>query len=242
MALGKLKISRAYEAVQKALEDAIVSGELSPGQPLPTETELAKEFGVTRHTVREGMRALEQSGLVKRDAGRRLHVTRPGYDALASQSSRALMMQQVSFRELWEVAMQLELLAMDLIVSRVDDALLLKLEKNIEEMADALARNLPIIELDVEFHGLIAQSTGNRVLLMSREPVSQLFYPSLSRLFSHPKTQEKSPGRILQAHREIVAALRNHDTDTAKLWMLRHMSDFRKGYEHAELSLDEPIG
>lgn len=242
MALGKLTIARAYQAVQQALEEAILSGELAPGQPLPTETELAEKFGVTRHTVREGMRALEQSGLVKRDAGRRLHVTRPRHDALASQSSRALLMQQVSFREIWEVAMQLELLAMDLLEGHVDDALVEALEANAAAMADALERGESISTLDVEFHALIAQATGNRVLLMSREPVSLLFYPSLDRLFTHPRTRDRSPWRILEAHREIVAALKARDLATAKLWMERHMADFRRGYEHAGLPLDAPIG
>ncbi|MDF7775369.1 GntR family transcriptional regulator [Sphingomonas sp. AOB5] len=241
MQFGKLQIARAYQAVQQALEDAIMSGALAPGQPLPTETELAEKFGVTRHTVREGMRALEQSGLVKRDAGRRLHVTRPKHDALASQSSRALLMQQVSFREIWEVAMQLELLAMDLLAEQVDDALIADLDANIAAMALALERGESIIALDVAFHALIAHATRNRVLLLSREPVSQLFYPSLDRLFTHPKTRDRSPQRLLDAHREIVEGLRARDLPAARLWMHRHMADFRRGYEHAGLSLDMPI-
>jgi DNA-binding FadR family transcriptional regulator len=242
MAFAKLTIARAYQAVQQALEEAIVSGELAPGEPLPTETELAEKFGVTRHTVREGMRALEQSGLVKRDAGRRLHVTRPKHDALASQSSRALVMQQVSFGEIWEVAMQLELLAMDLLKGKIDDTLVDKLEANVAATAVALNAGTSISDLDVEFHSLLAHATQNRVLLMSREPVSLLFYPSLDRLFTHPKTQNHSPWRILEAHRAIVAGLRARDLDTAKLWMQRHMADFRRGYELAELPLDAPIG
>ncbi|WP_252493065.1 FCD domain-containing protein, partial [Escherichia coli] len=75
-------------------------------------------------------------------------------------------------------------------------------------MTEALERGESISALDVEFHALIAQATGNRVLLMSREPVSWLFYPSLDRLFTHPKTGERSPWRILEAHRAIVAALK----------------------------------
>jgi GntR family transcriptional repressor for pyruvate dehydrogenase complex len=242
MEFGKLRIARAYEAVQQALEEAILSGALPPGEPLPTETELAEKFGVTRHTVREGMRALEQSGLVKRDAGRRLHVTRPKHDALATQSSRALLMQQVSFGEIWEVAMQLELLAMDLLENQVDDALVEKLQANVAAMAATLDKGEPIAALDVEFHALLAHATRNRVLLMSREPVSLLFYPSLDRLFTHPKTRDRSPRRILEAHREIVTALASRDLGAAKLWMQRHMADFRRGYEHAGLPLDAPIG
>lgn len=242
MAFAKLHIARAYQAVQQALEEAILGGTLAPGEPLPTETELAHTFGVTRHTVREGMRALEQSGLVKRDAGRRLHVTRPGHDALAAQSSRALRMQQVSFREIWEVAMQLELLAMDLLDGRVDDALVAKLAANVDAMAAALDAGEAVTTLDVEFHALLAHATRNRVLLMSREPVSLLFYPSLDRLFTHPATRDGSPRRILDAHRAIVAALADRDLDAARLWMRRHMADFRRGYEQAGLPLDAPIG
>jgi DNA-binding FadR family transcriptional regulator len=241
MGFEKLTIARAYQAVQEALEEAILSGALVPGQPLPTETELAKKFGVTRHTVREGMRALEQSGLVKRDAGRRLHVTRPRHDALASQSSRALVMQQVSFRELWEVATQLELLAIDLLVGRVDDALIEKLEANVAAMALAVESEQSVTSLDVEFHALLAHATGNRVLLLSREPVSSLFYPSLDLLFSHLKTSRLAPQRILKAHQEILAALRRRDFTAARLWMQRHMADFRRGYEYAGLSLDAPV-
>lgn len=242
MDFPKLRIARAYEAVQQALEEAILSGALAPGEPLPTETELAEKFGVTRHTVREGMRALEQSGLVKRDAGRRLHVTRPKHDALATQNSRALLMQQVSFREIWEVAMQLELLAMDLLEGQVDDPLVAKLQENVAAMGEALDRGESISELDVEFHALLAHATRNRVLLMSREPVSLLFYPSLDRLFTHPKTRDRSPRRIFEAHRAIVTALAGRDHDAARLWMQRHMADFRRGYEHAGLPLDAPIG
>lgn len=242
MQLGKLRIARAYQAVQQALEEAILSGALAPGEPLPTETELAETFGVTRHTVREGMRALEQSGLVKRDAGRRLHVTRPKHDALASQSSRALVMQQVSFRELWEVAMQLELLAIDLLIERPDPELVDRLKANVAATAAALDRGESVIDLDIEFHALIAQATRNRVLLMSREPVSLLFYPSLDRLFTHPRTETRSPRRLLEAHREIVSAMRAGDSAGARRWMERHMADFRRGYEHAGFDLDGPIG
>ncbi|WP_204276821.1 hypothetical protein, partial [Klebsiella aerogenes] len=53
---------------------------------------------------------------------------------------RALVMQQVSFREIWEVAMQLELLAMDLLDGRIDDTLVEALEANAAAMTEALER------------------------------------------------------------------------------------------------------
>lgn len=240
MALARLAIPRAYEAVQRALQDAILNGALPQGEPLPTETELAEQFGVTRHTVREGMRALEQSGLVKRDAGRRLHVTLPKHDALAPITSRALLMQSVSFRELWEVAIPVEICAMDLAMSKADPLLADRLFHNVTRMEATLLAGESIVALDVEFHALIAAAASNRVLLLSREPVSMLFYPSLQRLFSHPRTREISPRRLIDAHRHITDAVSAGDADEARLWMKRHMTDFRRGYEYAGLCLDDP--
>ena len=108
---------------------AILEGRLRTGETLPTETDLASKFGVTRHTVREGIRVLEQTGFVKREAGRRLFVSLPRHDELAPRSSRALLMQKVTFRELWEVALQLEVCAADLAAAR-----------NSRKLVDALRR------------------------------------------------------------------------------------------------------
>jgi GntR family transcriptional repressor for pyruvate dehydrogenase complex len=233
VAIAKLAIPRAYEAVQRALEEAILDGSLTPGAPLPTETDLAAQFGVARHTVREGMRALEQSGLVKRDAARRLHVTLPRYDALA-------LMQRVSFRELWEVAMHVELCAIDLAMRHADADLGARLQENIAAMEAALRCGESISRLDVAFHDIIANAAHNRVLLLSREPVSLLFYPTLERLFAHPKTRILSPRRLLEAHRFIAEAVGAGQAAQARIWMHRHMADFRRGYEHAGIDLDAP--
>ena len=239
--LKRLTIPRAYEAVHKALEEEILSGRIATGTPLPTETELAEQFGVTRHTVREGMRALEQSGLVKREAGRRLHAALPHHEELAPRGSRALLMQGVTFRELWEVALRLEVCAAELVAPLIDDALVEKLEANVQATETALAEGRSIIALDVAFHALIAEATGNRVLLMSREPVSLLFYPSLEKLFRHPETRGLSPARVVEAHREILHAIRARDAQGTRDWMERHIADFRRGYDLAGIDLDQPV-
>jgi len=232
--------ARAYHKVHETLQDDILSGRLIQGSPLPTETELSKRFCVTRHSVREALRVLEQTGLVQRGLGRRLHVSLPRYQQLAPRTSRALLMQKVSFRELWEVSMHLEVCAVGLLTDRVDQETIDRLEQNIEQMQRAIDRGQPIIELDVAFHSCIAESTGNCALLLAREPISLLFYPSLSNLLHHPKTRDIGPRRLIAAHREIVKALKNGNISDARLWMSRHMADFKRGYEAAGLDIDAP--
>lgn len=237
--MRRLVFPKAYQAVHEALEEAIMDGQLKPGEPLPTETDLAEQFGVTRHTVREGIRVLEQTGFVQRKAGRRLFVSLPRPNELAPRWSRALLMHKVTVRELWEVALQLEVCAAELAAARNSRKLVEDLSENLAEMEAALKRGRDILELDIAFHARIAEATENRVLLLVREPMSLLFYPTLKKLFDHPKTREVSPRRLFEAHKRIVQAFRERDHDKVKQWMSNHLVDFPRGYKFAGLDIDE---
>jgi len=81
-------VQPAYGRVAADLESRILKRTLRPGDPLPSETELARQFDVNRSTVREAVRRLESAGLVGRAPGtKRLRVTRPGQAATASRSA-----------------------------------------------------------------------------------------------------------------------------------------------------------
>jgi len=237
----RVEIRPAYKVVSDAIELEILNGNLSPGAQLPTETELSRQFGLTRHTVREGIRILEQGGLVRRKAGRRLFVVLPSHGELAPRASRTLIMQRVSFRDLWEVALELETSAVRLAADRISDNHLIRLRENIEEMNEAIQENASIVRLDVEFHSIIAEATGNQVLLLARGPMSLLFYPTLRRLFKHPKTKKLAPRRLLEAHRRILDGLERSDSKFATDWMHKHIVDFRRGYDYCGFDIDGKV-
>jgi DNA-binding FadR family transcriptional regulator len=108
----RVKVTPAYKAVSGAVEQRIVRGDLKPGTLMPTEQNLALQFGVNRSTVREAIRQLEQEGLIARDGSKRLYVSMPGvYDASPRAARSLLLLHQATFEELWQVAMVLEPLA-----------------------------------------------------------------------------------------------------------------------------------
>jgi DNA-binding GntR family transcriptional regulator len=98
--ISKLTVLPAYQAVSRELQALIVGGQLSPGDQLPSETDLAERFGVNRSTVREGIRQLESEGLLRREGRKRLLIAVPGQDSLSPRMERALVMNDVTFREL----------------------------------------------------------------------------------------------------------------------------------------------
>jgi GntR family transcriptional repressor for pyruvate dehydrogenase complex len=232
----------AYRIVYEAIEKQILSGRLDAGDQLPTETDLAEQFGLARHTVREGLRLLEDSGLVRREGGRRLFVKAPHYAELAPRASRALIMQRVTIGELWEASMSLEPSAAARAAGRIEDDQIALLEANLQKTEDAFAAGDSIIELDLEFHTMVAEIAGNKALLLAREPISQLFYPALATLFAHPLNREVGPRRLIEVHRHIITALKARSREEAELWMRRHIVDFRRGYEVCGFDLGEVVG
>lgn len=237
----RLRVLPAYKAVSSAIEQRIVSGELQPGTQLPTEQELAEQFGVNRSTVREAIRQLEQEGLVERGSAKRLHVTMPGVHDVAPRAARTLLLHQVTFEELWQVAVVIEPQAARLAAERAS-------ADDVRELRDALARLQAHhhaqgsvdshAELDIEFHALVARISGNRALMLAREPMNLLYQPSLVLLQrSLPQMEQRN----LDAHRHIVEAIAAGNADRAHEWTRKHLVDFQRGYTLARIPMDTPL-
>ena len=241
----------AYKAVSSTIEQSILSGLLAEGAPLPAEQDLAEQFGVNRSTVREAIRQLEQEGLLERRAGRRLFVTIPGIFDLAPRAARALILQQVTFRELWQLAMVIEPQAARIAAANATSQEVEQINANIAAASEDFtswqsanqARAKPRdmarqAELDVAFHALIGLATHNRALQLAREPISLMYRPALAQLFSSLPQAEM---RNLEAHRRIAAAIAARDADTAELWLRKHLIDFERGYAVAGIAMDVPL-
>ncbi len=237
----RVKVVPAYKAVSGAIEQRIVRNEIKPGVQLPTEQELAQQFGVNRSTVREAIRQLEQEGLVERRGSKRLHVTMPGvYDA-APRAARSLLLHQVTFEELWQVAQVLEPQAARLAAGKVSSTDREELQDSLNRLAAHYKAQGTIqshAELDIEFHAMVARMSGNRALMLAREPINLLYRPSLMRLQQELPQMER---RNLEAHKRIVRAISVGDADLAHDWMRKHLIDFQRGYALAGISMNTAL-
>lgn len=229
----------AYGRVAAAIEAKILERSLRPGDPLPTETDLARQFGVNRSTVREALRRLESAGLVGRDSGaKRLRVTRPGHAETASRVSRALTLDEVTFIELWEAMLGIAPRTAALAATHGTEDALAGLEAEIATVEAARGSEAAVAGV-VSFFGRLAAASGNRVLMLAMQPVTRLLAPSLRRMIDRVP---QGRSRIVVAQRCIVEALRKRDASEAESWMTRHVQDFRRGYEIAGIALDTRVG
>ncbi len=225
----------AYGRVAAAIEQKILKRALRPGDPLPTETELARQFAVNRSTVREALRRLESAGLVGRESNsKRLRVTRPGHAETASRVSRALALEEVTFIELWEAMRAVAPRTAALAAEHATATTIAALEAAIASVESARGADAAVHGV-VDFFGRLSEASGNRVLMLAMQPVTRLLSPSLRRMIDRVP---QGRSRILVAQRCIVEAVRKRDAEEAESWMTRHVQDFRRGYEIAGISLD----
>jgi GntR family transcriptional regulator, transcriptional repressor for pyruvate dehydrogenase complex len=228
----------AYKRVADAIEQQILQKHLALGDILATEHQLAEQLNVHRSTVREGIRALEHAGLLRRVSGKRLMICAPNSRDIAWTTTRALGMNRVSFVEIWEVQMQIDPFAAGLAAQRGPDDLKRAIKNNVDETRKRLSDDTSIIELDVAFHRLVAEATLNRALITASRPISNLLFAATKELYQRlPQARD----RLLFSHQQISDSIWAGNTARARDWMAKHMRDFRVGYQLANFDPHAPI-
>jgi DNA-binding FadR family transcriptional regulator len=227
-----IRVEPAYRKVASALLGRITDRSINPGERLPAEMELARQFGVHRGTVREALRELESNGVLTRERGSKLMmVTRPTRDAVAAGVSRALTLHDVSYQDVWEA---LTALAPPIAAAAARNRRASDLSR-----IESVAQKEVSVEQTPDFFRAVGEATHNGVFMLAHEPLLQMLAPALDTLIAKVP---QAAARIATAQKRVAAAIRDKDPVQAQEWMAKHVRDFRRGFEIARISLERPIG
>lgn len=230
----------AYWRVSEAIRTRILRRELREGQPLPTETELARQFEVNRSTVREALRKLESSGLLgRRRGGKRLYVTRPTREAVGGGLSQAFALHRARVVDVWEALQAVQPGIAAAAAERRSATALKELEAAAQRFAGRQGKRELAVADVAAFFDALGDAGANPVFTLLNEPLLRLLRPSLAVIIDRVPQARK---RIESAQKQIVAAVRARDANTAAEWMARHVRDFRRGYEVAGIPLSTEVG
>jgi len=234
-----IRTEPAYRKVAAALLQRITDRSLNAGDRLPPETELARQFGVNRSTVREALRELESGGLLARRRGSKcLMVTHPDDDVIAGGVSRALALHEVTVLDVWEALTMLEPSIAETAARRRTAQDLQRIAGAAEGFVRRGAATAAAVQHAADFFRRVGAATHNRVLLLAQEPLLQLLEPSLQAMIDRvPQART----RIATAHRHLLEAVRARDAGEARSWMAKHVRDFRRGYEYCDIDLASPV-
>lgn len=227
----------AYRVLADRIADEILSGKFRLGEQLPPEVSLAERFGVHRSTVREGIRLLEETGMLRRKSQKRLVVSVPDGNHLAGRTVQSFIMREITVRDLYEANLAFDPILARLAATSASSAQVARLHRNVDETREVTENHPRLAELDAEFHLLVCEATGNEIFQTMRQPLHDLFMPMVSELIDNIDTS----GWMLEAHERILTAIENRDGDEAEKWARRHMEDFKRGYLKASLDFDSRV-
>jgi GntR family transcriptional regulator, transcriptional repressor for pyruvate dehydrogenase complex len=216
-----VSVARASSSIADQIRQAIVTGKLLEGERLPPERELAEQFGVSRVTVRDALRALEAMGLIEVRVGARggAFVTVPTGSIVGQTMSDMMAMSAITPEDIVEARLVVELGTVTVACSRATDEDLARLRELCERGAEALRAKTYTRELSWDFHALLADAAHNAAI----EGLTHSFRSSLS---LHPiRTREgaKAHERSVAEHLRILEALERRDGATARQEMAHHL-------------------
>jgi GntR family transcriptional repressor for pyruvate dehydrogenase complex len=234
-----IAVSRAYEQLAAEIRARIVAGELREGDRLPSELAIAREARVSRGTVREALRVLEEGGFVGRASPRILVVRTPQEDEPAvRETTRALRQSNVTFDDIHEALLALDPALTRLATERAQIEDIERLEQHLVGQERVLSQPETWSGLDDEFHILIAQMSGNVPLILARRPISAVLLPVVQRFVR----EERMTRAAFVFHERIVEQMRAGDPEAAEFMTRKHINDFRKAWEHAGLDVHLSVG
>jgi GntR family transcriptional repressor for pyruvate dehydrogenase complex len=229
--------ARAYEQLAASIRDAILAGELADGHRLPSETALAAEAGVSRSTVREALRVLQESGFLERSSPKilvvRAHTEVPAFRAM----THALRRRTVTFAALHEALLLLEPELARLAAERRDQDDLDALAAILGDQR-AHATDYPAwCRLDEAFHVAIAEASANAPLVLARATLGQLLIPTVAQLVDN----ERATHAAIEFHERLHTEIVSGDAELAALVARRHVEDFAAAWERSGLGYHRDI-
>lgn len=232
------------DVVVYGIKKMIVDGKLAPGNRLPIEKDLAVVLGVSRSSLREGVRALSIMGVLETRQGAGTYVT--SLDASLLLAPMAFVVDLQSSKRaanLHSVRRVLETEAAGLAAEAMSPSDVTELQDCLDRMAAAMKSggvgHEEIMATDVEFHRLIAAKCGNPVLSALIEALaSQTVRGRLWRAISDDHAEQ----RTLSEHQAILNALKDGAVERARLRMANHLLDVEEFLHERPVEPDVELG
>ena len=202
---------------------------LRPGDRIGTEQELAAEFGVSRPTLREGLRLLASSHLIRVGRGRSggIFVARTPNEGMSRNVSESISMmlatETVSLCELLDARMFLEVPLAGLAATNATDESAAELFAAIEEQTGHQPGTAPFNAADTRFHKALARAAGNELLLSFTDWILEVLQPRLIEEIGTVVDADE----ILRQHRDIARAVRRRQSAAAEKAMRAHIAYLR---------------
>ena len=217
-----VRSDRSFEIVMQRIRDKLASGALRPGDKLPPERELAKQLDVSRNVVREALRSLENSGMLKTRKGAHGGAfIEEGSASLISQAlSDLVILNAISLDDLLEARMLMLGMVLDRVAAQPVPPDLSALAANVAETEAVVAtgQSAQRVPLARAFYHEVAALTGNRALVFTIDAQTEMIQTYL-----RFRVTDMDSAKLVQSRRLFLHHLRDGRFDLAKAELSAHL-------------------
>jgi GntR family transcriptional repressor for pyruvate dehydrogenase complex len=194
------------------VKTALIKRELQPGQKLPTENQLAQSFGVSRTAVREAFKMLAAIGVAEIKQGDGTYIAKEFSSSVIDPMIFSLIMGNRTPHELLEVRKMIEVGIMEILLDKITDEDIVKMENAITEFEHSYDTPNPnwddLTDLDLKFHYAFAEATKNPSISKIARIIWDLFFYSIQKSVHFENANLH--------HRKILQAIKARDREQAR--------------------------
>jgi len=219
------------EAIVQQIEKRILLGKLKPNSALPSENELMRQFGVSRNTLREALKMLKASGIIriKRGSQGGPTVTQLSNESISDFLIKAIRLGGFSVDSIVQLRLALEPSIVEMLATtQIDPQLLSHMEKNITEVKRLCRANESVGYRNMDFHVLLALATGNPMFAIILRTIRTIFYT-----ITPPLVRKRMQNHTIQYHQRIVESIKKGDPTEGWRQMHDHLVQLREALKGA---------
>ncbi|HVK91587.1 MAG TPA: FadR/GntR family transcriptional regulator [Mycoplana sp.] len=213
-----------HVSVQESLRAYIEDNRLDPGAPLPPEGELAHQLGVSRNSVREGIKALESVGVLESRRGIGVFVKAFSFEPLLENLAYGLGSTLKQIEEVITIRRTLEVGLIDRTLELISADDIRELRETCDKMKERAARGESFPNEDRNFHQLLFRCQGNQVLLR----LIEVFWLAFYKASDFVNLDNADPMQTWRDHAAIVDAVEARDLAAAKDRLDKHYTGINR--------------
>jgi GntR family transcriptional regulator, transcriptional repressor for pyruvate dehydrogenase complex len=209
------------EEVAGQLREMIHRGDLRPGMRLPPERDLAKQLGVSRPTLRAGIRTLAAVGVLHSKQGAGTFVNDAGESPALDANPLHLMASLHGFTsdEMFEARKAIEMDVAGLAAERATSEQLAAMSEEVAEMFASLDAPEDYLVHDMRFHQIVAAASGNRILTALMNMIATILFETRNKTVHRALDLKESA----EQHRQIYRCIRDRNPKAAREAMHDHL-------------------
>jgi GntR family transcriptional regulator, transcriptional repressor for pyruvate dehydrogenase complex len=225
-----VRTPKTAELVAQTLRKMIVSGQLKDGDYLPNESDLMTHFGVSRPTLREGIRVLESDRLVEIRRGSRTgaRVRVPGPEIVARPAGLLLEVSGATIGDVLIARSGVEPLAARLLAQNGSTGDFDELESFLEQDIPDGFKSGRAAEVTAHFHRRMVELSGNATLSIIAGMLHEITERHTAEAVKKRRVSDANYQKLVRSYRRLIELLRAGEADEAEAHWRRHLDTARE--------------